>query len=55
MVEIGAALVKYRRHTSSSEAEGLPPEARAQVGGAREQGACRADMGVVSQRGSGVT
>jgi len=55
MVEIGAALVKYRVQTASSEADGLSPEARAQVGGALEQGVCRADMGVASQRGSGVT
>jgi hypothetical protein len=55
MVAIGAALVKYRGQTASSETDGLPPDARPHVGGALEQGTCRADMGVASQRGSGVT
>jgi len=55
MVAIGAALVKYHGPTPSSETEGLPPEARSHMRGAPEQGTCRADMGVASQRGSGVT
>ncbi len=55
MVEIGAALVKYRGQTASSEAEGMPPEAMPHLPGAPEQGACRADMGVARQMESGVT